>query len=79
MARNTKLIEARNKQIFVRFDHWHNKKNRRVEWVMHHLMWKEFYLSERMLWEIIRNEAKRRATKAKQELLFTDDQLQSTL
>ena len=44
--KNANLLLVRNKKIFARYNYWFNKKNLRLDVVMHKLVWEEFFLEE---------------------------------
>lgn len=73
-GRNRRLIEARNRKIAQRYYYWTEVKRLRFDDAVKELSENEFFLSEFMIWQILKKTSAPNTPK-KQQSKSSDDQL----
>lgn len=78
-GRNRRLIEARNRKIAQRYYYWTEVKRLRFDDAVKELSENEFFLSEFMIWQILKKTSApntpKESTPKKQQSKSSDDQL----
>lgn len=78
-GRNRRLIEARNRKIAQRYYYWTEVKRLRFDDAVKELSENEFFLSEFMIWQILKKTSApntpKEHTPKKQQSKSSDDQL----
>lgn len=77
-GRNRRLIEARNRKIAERYYYWTEVKRLRFDDAVKELSENEFFLSEFMIWQILKKTSAPNTTKEytpKKQSKSSDDQL----